>query len=99
MSTIFNERSRGTWHHICGKLASSCRKIRNPDGQFRDGVMKLVVHVAIYLSILTFCARPLYSQGADSHEALFQKLQSEQTAGEAFEGFLKLDKKRADVRE
>ncbi len=61
--------------------------------------MRLLVQAAICLSILTFWARPLYSQGADSHEALFQKLQSEQTAGEAFNRLLELGKRHADVRE
>lgn len=60
--------------------------------------MKFFVYAAICLSIVTYWEAPLEAQLA-SNEALFQKLESEQTTGEAFERFLKLGKKRLDVRE
>jgi hypothetical protein len=61
--------------------------------------MKLIVQtIGICLSILAFWGKPVYGQGTTSNETLFQKLQSEQTASGAFEQFLKLGKKRPDVR-
>src|SRR5215470_8901801 len=67
--------------------------------EFLGGIMKPLVHVAICLGILMSCAKPVQAQREASNEALFQKLESEQTTGEAFERFLRLGKKRADVRE
>jgi hypothetical protein len=59
--------------------------------------VKLTIHVGICLTILVFWGGSLYGQGTPPNEALFQKLQSERTS-EAFEQFLKLGKKQADVR-
>ena len=60
--------------------------------------MKLAIRVAICLTILTFRGEVLCGQGAPSNEALFQRLQSFSTTDESFERFLKLGKKRGDIR-
>jgi hypothetical protein len=60
--------------------------------------VKLTIQMGICLTILMFWGGSLYGQGTPPNEALFQKLQSDRTSGEACERFLKLGKKEADVR-